>query len=334
MSEAWRRLPKYRIGYRTLKTALGAGISIGLARFFDLDFYSSAAIITILCISVTRRHSLIVSWARILACVLALLLSASLFELIGYHPVSLSLFLLLFIPLVVVLKIQEGLVTSCVILLHIYVLQEFSWTIFLNELYLIIIGVGVALCMNLYMPSDEKELRKYRREIEKNISNILNELATYLREGNEDWDGKEINESVQVLKDGRRLASRSINNQLIRFENHYYHYFLMREKQFEVIERMMPFVSVLHANSPESQKVARFIEELAKAVSPNNYVAYFLGELAEIRNDFRKLELPKSQQEFEERSNLSYILYELEQYLLIKDRLWNEVDKTDLKAAE
>ena len=24
-------------------------------------------------------------------------------------------------------------------------------------------------------------------------------LATYLREGNEDWDGKEINESVQVL---------------------------------------------------------------------------------------------------------------------------------------
>ena len=42
----------------------------------------------------------------------------------------------------------------------------------------------------------------------------------------------------------------------------------------------------------------------------------------------------KSQQEFEERSNLSYILYELEQYLLIKDRLWNEVDKTDLKAAE
>ncbi|WP_052044415.1 aromatic acid exporter family protein [Alkalihalobacillus alcalophilus] len=324
--EKW---PRYKIGYRTLKTALGAGLSIGIASLLGLDFYSSAAIITILCISVTRKHSLAVSWARILACVIALLLSAAIFELLGYNPFSLSVLLLLYIPLVVMLRIQEGLITSCVILLHLYVLEAFSWAIFFNELLLILIGVGVALLMNLYMPSEEKQLRRYRREIEEQFSTILNELATFLKQGDNHWDGKEINETDQLLKEGKQLARRSMNNHILKYDDHYYQYFNMREKQFEVIERLMPFVSSLHSETKQSKMIAKYIEKLSKAVSPNNYVAYFLEQLEMMRAEFKEMELPQTRNEFETRSTLLYIVYELEQYLRIKDKLWNEVDKSD-----
>ncbi|WP_096201164.1 aromatic acid exporter family protein [Bacillus sp. FJAT-45350] len=311
----------FRIGYRTIKTAVGASIAIGIAQLLQLDFYASAAILTILCISVTKKSSLKVSWQRFIACLIGMGFSIVLFELIGYNPVALGLLLLVFIPTMVAIKAKEGIVTSVVIILHIYTLQTVSLQIIMNEVALIIIGIGTGLVMNLYMPSVENELKKYQEETEKNFKKIFNELALFLREGTSEWDGRELTDTVILLDKAKNTALRNIENHLLRHEDQYFYYFKMREKQFEIIERIMPFISSMDETVIQGKRMAEFLEGLSAGISPTNRSHIFLGQLAEMKQEFQGMELPKDRQEFEIRSSLFYIMHELEQYLLIKDAL-------------
>ncbi|NEU30776.1 aromatic acid exporter family protein [bacterium LRH843] len=321
---------EYKIGYRTLKTAVGAAVSIAIAQALQLEFYAMAAIITIICISNTRRSSLRLSWERIAASVIGIGLSSLLFEWIGYYPWTLSIIILLFIPAAVMIKMKEGIVQSIVIITHLYTVGTVSYSLIINELLLLCIGVGVALVMNFYMPANKRELRRYHREIEHHFKIIIHEMAKFLRNGESEWDGKEIPKTVELLTEGKNLAFQSIQNQLVRYEDQYYYYFKMREKQFEILERMMPYVSTVHDAGTESKLVADFLSEVGRSVSPVNRVPYFLERLADLKQTFDRMPLPTTQEEFEVRSTLRYVMYELEQYLLIKDRLWNKEDKKKL----
>ncbi|MDQ0205628.1 aromatic acid exporter family protein [Alkalicoccobacillus murimartini] len=318
---------RFKIGYRTIKTAIGVLMATAIAQALQLDSFGSAAVITILCISVTRKNSLRVSWHRFAACMLGMVTCMGMFELLGYHPIILGLFMLLFIPIVVALKLSLGIVTSSVIVLHIYAHGNASLDLFINEFLLVVIGIGTALLMNLYMPSSERQLRTYKKNIEENFSLILYEFSTYIRQGDSEWNGAEISDTVRLLEQGKNVAIREMNNQILRDEDQYFHYFQMREKQFEILERLMPFITTIHGSVSQSIDFADFLEELSKAVSPTNHVPYFLGRLEEMRENFKQMELPTTREEFEVRSALAYMMHELQQYLLIKDSLWN--DKKD-----
>jgi uncharacterized membrane protein YgaE (UPF0421/DUF939 family) len=308
----------FKIGYRTLKTAVGASLAIALAQLFGLTFYASAGIITILCIQKTRRQSLRISWQRFLACCLGLLYASIIFEVVGYHPISVALLLLFFIPTVVFLKAQEGIATSSVIILHLYILGEVSLLIIANELALIIIGVGMALLMNAYMPSVENQLKKTQMKIENNFKEIFFQFSIYLKEGESNWDGKEITETARLLDEGKGVALQNIENQLLRYEDQYYHYFKMREKQFEIIERVMPLISSLDQTVLQGKRIAEFLEELSKGVIPEKSPIDFLQKLNELQSELKEMELPKNRKEFEIRSALFAFIKEIEQYLIIK----------------
>ncbi|MDY7221985.1 aromatic acid exporter family protein [Halalkalibacterium halodurans] len=320
---------KLKIGYRTLKTALGAGISIFIAQALNLEFYASAAILTILCISVSRKGSLRAAWQRFAACMIGLAYSFILLELVGYQPWTLALILILFIPMVVRLNVKEGITTSTVIMLHVYTLGTVSWAIFINEFLLIVIGIGVALIMNAYMPNIERELRKHQRKIEANFRTILRELACYVRTGESEWDGREIPETADEIQKAKSIAMRNINNHFLRYEDQYYHYFKMRERQFDILERIMPFLSSLDDTVVQSDKIADLLEELSEAVSPVNTVSYFQGRIQDIRSYFEARELPKTQKEFETRSALYYVIHELEEYLRMKESLYEKQNKKE-----
>jgi Predicted membrane protein len=70
-------LKKFHIGYRILKTALGAGLSIGIAQYFHLDFFSSAGILTILCIQPTKRKSIHAVYTRVMATLIGIVMSVT-----------------------------------------------------------------------------------------------------------------------------------------------------------------------------------------------------------------------------------------------------------------
>src|SRR5699024_9704313 len=142
-----------KIGYRTIKTAIATPIAISIAQLIGINNVVSAGILTILCIQPSRKQSVESALHRFFACLLAILFSIVFFELFTYHPIVLGILLVVFIPLTVLLKIQKGILTSTVITLNIYAMGSFSFHFVYEQILLIVIGIGIGLLVNLYMPS-------------------------------------------------------------------------------------------------------------------------------------------------------------------------------------
>jgi uncharacterized membrane protein YgaE (UPF0421/DUF939 family) len=309
---------KFKIGYRTIKTAFGTALSIILAQYLGLQNFTSAGILTILCIKVTKKRSLRASWDRILACLIAMLFSSVFFELIGYHPLVIGLMLLVFIPVAVMARAADGIVSSSVIMLHIYSAGQVTLSLLVNELGIVLIGIGIALIMNLYMPSSDAKLEDYQIKIEDNFKKILTEIVVFLRNGESNWGGEELTETVALLEKAKAVALQDVENNLLRNENLYYQYFKIREKQFEIIERVLPSVTSIPHQVEQGRLIAEFVEQLSKAVKPGNTVIYHLEKLYRMRTEFEGMELPKTREEFEARAALLHFMNEMEQYLLLK----------------
>jgi uncharacterized membrane protein YgaE (UPF0421/DUF939 family) len=310
----------FKIGYRTAKTALGTTLAIMLAQFLGLDNYTSAGIITILCIQVTKKKSLKSSWARFLACLIAMIFSFVFFEGIAYHPLVIGVLLLFFIPTTVVAKATEGIVTSTVVIFHLFSEEQITLEIIGNELSIVVIGIGMALIMNLYMPSVEKKLKNLQIEIEENLAIIFQEIERYLTEKDQKWDGKEITKTAKLIDEAKTIAFRDVENHFLRHENSYYHYFKMREKQFEIIERVIPIVTSIHIAIEQSNMIADFLHELSLNIHPGNTANKFLNQLQEMKRSFEEMDLPKTREEFEARAALLHFIKEMEQYLVIKSQ--------------
>mgnify|MGYP001129308269 CR=1 FL=1 len=309
-----------KIGYRTAKTALGIAVSILIAEWIGLHNAASAGIIAILCIQNTKQQSLKASWTRLVAGMLALLYSGVFFELLSYHAVVIGLILIVFIPTTVALKVQEGIVSSTVLILHMYAAKEISAAIVLNEMVLIMIGVGVALVLNSYMPSVENDLVKMQQQTEQLFERVFKEIISYLRTNEHNWDGKELTETADLLKRAKSLAYKDVQNHFTRHDSLFYQYFTMREKQFEIIERLISVVISISHRPEQAEMIASFMEEIKENIHPGNTAKLHLSHLNDLKQEFEEMPLPKTREEFEARAALLQFIREMERYLRIKAR--------------
>lgn len=307
-----------KIGYRTIKTSIGVAISIYIAQLLNLHSFASAGIITILCVQVTKKKSLKAAFSRFIACAIAMIYSTIFFEGLGFNPAIIGLMLLVFIPTVVAANVKEGVVTSSVIILHIYSAGDVTWGLLLNETALLVIGITVALLINMYMPSMEAELKKYQQNIEENFSVIFQKMALYIRTNESNWDGKELMIVSDMIAEAKSLAFRDVENHVTRHDDLYYYYFKMREKQFEIIERMLPLVASISSTSPYSILIADFIDDLGLHIHPYNTSHIYLQKLEDILAQVHAMDLPKSREEFDVQVAMMGTIKELEKYLILK----------------
>lgn len=309
-----------KIGYRTIKTAIGTPIAISIAQLIGVTNFVSAGILTILCIQPSRKRSVLSAWDRFLACIIAILFSVVFFELLGYSPLVVGIMLTVFIPLTVYLKIAQGIATSTVIILNLYGAGSIEIAFIFEQLVLILIGIGTGLLVNLYMPSLDKKLKNKQKELEENFQIILQEIASYIKEDNMTWDGKELTETENLLEEAINIVELDRENHLLRNKHPYYDYFKMRAKQLELLQQMLPLVTRLPKKDAISEQIASFFEQLSQSVHPGNTAIIFLDELKELRIAFHEKELPTTKEEFETRASLFQLLHEIEEYLLIKKK--------------
>lgn len=309
-----------KIGYRTIKTAFGVPFAIYITQLLDVTNFVSAGILTLLCIQPSRKRSVLSAWDRFAACMLALLFSYIFFEIIGYNPIAIGLMLLLFIPLTVYFNINQGLVTSIVIILNIYLERNLSFNFVIEQVIIISIGVGIGLLLNSYMPNLERRLRVLQNRLEDEFKGILQGIAAYIKEENEEWDQKEIAECEEILETAQRLGAIDRENHLLREEHPYADYFAMRSRQFELLKSMLPLVRELPKQTTVSVKIADFFERLALAIHPGNTAEVYLTEVRELKEEFHHYVLPETYEyeEFATRANLFRLLHEIEAYLLLK----------------
>lgn len=312
-----------KIGYRVIKTAIGTGLSIAIAYHLGLEFYTTAGMITLLSIKPTKKQSFVSAWERLIACSLGIIMSVLFFHFLGKHPWTITLLLLLLIPALVYLNVRDAIPTSAVVSMHLYTLpgNSIDSDMIANEFALIGIGIAVALLFNLYIPKRDQQLIELQQKIEENFRQIFLELATYLREGDSVWDGREITETAQLIKDAKDKAIAYIENDFSEKGKMYYEYFEMREQQFIILERIIPVISSLHKTDPQGERIAKFLEELASGIHPGNTAEKYLELLHKMKEEFRQAPLPTNQEELEIRAALLFFIGEMKRYLLIKKRL-------------
>ncbi|MDF2065525.1 aromatic acid exporter family protein [Bacillus sp. Cr_A10] len=315
------------MGYRTIKTAVGAGLAIWIASLLDLEFATFAAIIVIMCIEKTKKKTLITIKDKFFASLLSLILGGLFFEVLGYYPIVFSLFILLFVPFLVRAHIQGGFVTSMVVVLHVYTVKDANWAMFLNELYIILIGMGIALLVNSFMPSFKRDIEIFKKEIEQKFEILLFELSAHLRDNMRSWDGKEILEVEDLINQSKSIAIQDVENHLLRKQNIDYYYLEMREDQLELLKHMMKIVAIFSSSSldvKQKEMFAEFLENLSRNVHSGDTTDISLNELEELNALISKMELPKTREEFEIRANLFYLIFEMKNYLNIKKKLFTK----------
>src|SRR5699024_9538466 len=109
----------------------------------------------------------------------------------------------------------------------------------------------------------EHKLREYQEELENKIQKILLEIALYIRDKNSLWDGKELLEASEILEEASSLVATDKENHLLRNEHSFDEYFSVRNKQLDLLRRMIPLVSKIDHVDLISDEIASFFEALS-----------------------------------------------------------------------
>lgn len=313
------KLNPYKIGFRTLKTAIGITLGVILSKWMGLDNYASSAILIVLCIKHTKMHSVQAIVSRFVSCILVLFIGSAIFSLLGQTPLVLGLIVLLFIPVTVMLKVQEGVVTSCVILLHVFNAQTINFHLILNEIQLLCVGLGIAFIMNLIMPNLNNNLLLYKNKIETEIKDVFQAFSKMCINEHQNLEKHFENLQMDISK-AKSLAFKDVKNHFVRNENSYYHYFDMREAQLDLLRRINYQLEHVEYHDPILPQIKHLLSEIGDNVNSNDYTALRLHTLYEIRLSLSDLPLPSTHQSLESRSSMIQILNELENYLHIKSQ--------------
>ncbi|KRE25036.1 aromatic acid exporter family protein [Paenibacillus sp. Soil522] len=310
------------MGIRIIKTALATIAAIYTAVYLGLEPPLGAGILAILGVEVTRMKGLKSAFVRFIASVLGLFFASLIFTLFGFQIWAVALFILITFPVLSRFQLKDGIVTSSVIVFHLFNRAEVTTGIIGNEILLLFTGLGWATIVNIiYMPKDEHQLGFYRSAIERSFGVIFQEMALTLRNPAHVWNGGEILEAYNAIEEGALRSVRNRENRLWGQEQYWSTYFEMRRQQLESVQQMLVELAFVFEKFPQAVMIAELLDQLSSDVKSDVYEGNVEERIFELAQLFRAMELPKSRDEFEIRAALLMLLRELERYISIAKRL-------------
>ncbi len=324
-----KTIRKY-IGYRTLKTAIGATLAIIIAQYIGLSYAVSAGVITVLSVQSTKRKSIEIAIRRLGSTTLALLVAVVVFLLMGYSAVSFGFFLLLFIPIAAALNLNDGIVPSTVLVTHLLIEESVAFSWILNEYGILIVGAGIALLFNIYMPSVEKDIKEAQMNVERLFKKILKSFSEdIIIQSVSIEEEKMFKELNETLLSGFEKAHRLSSNYLSESFLYYVRYMEMRIKQYEILKQMREDLGRVNIYYEQSRMVASLTELVAHQYNELNTAKELIDDLNGYMEIFRNQELPKTREEFENRSSLYQYVRDLQTLLEIKKEFVDSLTEYD-----
>ncbi|WP_068785585.1 aromatic acid exporter family protein [Paenibacillus phocaensis] len=309
------------MGFRVIKTAIATLMAIFIADFAGVTGANSAGLLAILGVDVTRKRSLASISARFFASLLGLLLAFGVFYFLGFHIWVLAIYILIAFPLIARAGFKEGIVTSSVVVFRVFSGTEISWHVLLTQVELLVIGLGSAMVVNfMYMPKTEDKLLETRREVDALFSRIFQEISASLRDPYRLWDGKELTNAARLIEEGHAIAKRAEENHILSPNEAWTAYFIMRKEQLSRIEGMLELISQVYHRMPQGDSVAVLFDRLSVDVNQEEYTGITEQMLAELQEEFKKMELPSTREEFEIRSAILQLCRELSFYLAVSKK--------------
>ena len=311
---------------KLVKYVTGSVAAVLIAAAMGLEFSYAAGIITLLTIQDTKKETVRIAIKRIVIFVIMTILSAAIFPLAGYHVWALGIVLIPYLMCCMVLDMKEAIAPVAVLCTHYISAGSCSASMILNEFLILVIGAGVGILLNLFMPDSRAKLVEYQRTVDDKMVHILKRMSLYMeRENKSDYTGDCFEELDGMLADLKKEALYYMNNHFLGENDYYYEYMQMRARQCGILKRVYSDIVRLTTTPQQVGALADFVGKVADEFAEENDVQGLLEELEALREEYNVSELPKSREEFENRAMLYHILEDMKVFLEIKRDFFNTI---------
>ncbi len=310
-------------GIHALKIAVGSSVAIYVAEMLHLQFAASAGSIALLTLVSTKWDTMRLSLYRIVTFFLTIVLAYITFTVFRIEWVEYGAFIFALVMLCEAFGWKAAISVNAVIGTHFLTTRDFSGKFVINELALVLIGISIALVLNMFHDngSRRKEIVKHMRHTEQQLQKILGEVTEYLSDKR-----PEINvwSDLKALEtDLQKYISDAYDYQNNTFQSHpgyYIDYFEMRLNQCHILHNLHNEMRRIRSMPRQAAVIADYILYLVEYVVERNVPQAQIEKLEGIFEVMKKEPMPVSREEFESRAMLYHILMDLEEFLIFKKR--------------
>lgn len=308
-----------------LATKIGAGVAIALAIafFLNLDNPTAAGSITLLTLVTTKLGTFKLSIQRIVTYFITVFCSLILFTLIPSDWLAFGLLIFVVVLICYTFGWQGTLSVNALIAIHFLIERDFSLHFILNEFYLVLIGIVLAIIINMFHDygGDEAALNEDIHYTEEEIQKLLTSIVHYIRTNEHNssvWNDLDVLE--KKIQEFMIHAIEYQDNTFSSLPQYYIDYFEMREFQCEILHMLHYELRKIRSMPKEAMIISEYIEYMIPYVTAKNEPTPQLERLEELLEEMRKGQLPATREEFENRAILYHILMDLEDFLLRKKK--------------
>ena len=310
---------------KIIKYVAGSVAAVLLAAALRLEFSYAAGIITLLTIQDTKKETVRIAAKRIVIFIIMTILSAAIFPLAGYHVWAFGVVLIPYLICCIVLDMKEAIAPIAVLCTHYISAGSCKADMILNEFLILVIGAGVGILLNMFMPDSRTKLVEYQRTVDNKMIHILKRMALYMeRDNKSDYTDECFEELDKMLTNLKKEALYYMNNHFLGENDYYYEYMQMRARQCSILKRVYSDIVRLTTTPQQVSALADFVEKIAKEFAEDNDVQELLEELEVLKESYTVSELPKSRDEFENRAMLYHIMEDMKVFLQIKREFFNK----------
>ena len=304
----------------TVKITVAAVLAILCAQALKLDFAVSAGIVAILSVQPTKKETLRTALARLLAFAVALVISITLFNLLGFKVLVFFLYLLIFILVCQWRKWISAMAMDSVLISHFLSFGKTGPAEIKNEILLFVLGVAFGILVNLLLHKKTDYIEELKKQTDNQIKQALHRMALRIQNPAlaDYYNGScfvSLNESIFTAK---KQAEENYNNQFSKKDTFDSCYLDMREKQTRILYEMFKAARALHTTPTTAALLSDFLEKVSNEYHKDNDVKALLEELALIHDKMKAHPLPQTRTEFEDRANLFILMERLKEFLQIK----------------
>ncbi len=311
-----------KMAIKVLKIAVGSCMAVAVAQFFELQYATSAGIVTLLTVQNTRRDTIRLAAERLLSFLLSVLLVFVCFRYIGkLEWVNYGVYIFLMVHVCYFFGWENTISVNAVMGTHYLLTPDYSLNFAASELAVIAIGTALALLMNWHMPSNLKTLREDIRKAEDDMQQVLQELACYLEgklDGAHIW--LDLDQLEQSIHRGLERAHEHAHNTLSEEDHYYIEYMEMRLQQCALLQAIRHRVWKIDGMPEQAKIISDYLRYLAPYVHEKNIPDRQSADLQQVFDQMKQQPLPESRDEFESRAILYHVLLDLEDFLFVKKR--------------
>lgn len=313
-----------------LKIGVGGSSAYYIAELLNLQYSSSAGIIALLTLQTTKWETLKLSVRRVFTYVISFGLCGFLCAFFQTTWIEYGIYLFLLVTITELLGWRSVVSVNAVIAAHLISANDFSYEFLMNELLLVLIGITVAIALNLFHLNDAHEsgIIKAMRYVEHQMQEILQEMSGYLyyqQVGKPVW--VDIVELEEHLEEFLASAHEFQNNTFVSHPEYYINYFRMRKEQCESLQNMHGQLRKIRTMPEEAHIVSDFISEMSEHVTEMNDPQALIEKLQKTVDHIGDGKLPVTREEFENKALLYHMLMDLEEFLMFKKRFLESIDE-------